>query len=174
MLPFENLGEPDQAYFADGITDEIRGRLSTITGLQVTARTSSVQYHLTPKSPREIGRELGVDFLLTGTVRWDRDASGSQVRVTPELVQAASGSTHWQQPFDAPLTDVFQVQADVAERVARELGVALAVGQRRHMEDRATGDLAAYWSVGRRGTQARPTLPCSPQGWGIRPRRSPR
>jgi serine/threonine-protein kinase len=66
------------------------------------------------------------------------------VRVSPELVQAASGSTRWQQSFDAPLTDVFQVQADVAERVARELGVALAAGQRQHLEERPTGDLGAY------------------------------
>jgi TolB-like protein/Tfp pilus assembly protein PilF len=159
VLPFENLGEPDQAYFADGITDEIRGRLSIVRGLQVTARTSSAQYRRTTKSPREIGRELGVDFLLTGTVRWDREGSRSRVRVTPELVKAASGSTHWQQSFAAPLTDIFHVQADVAERVARELGVALATKQRRHMEDRATGDLAAYdlYLRGRYAWHQRPT-----------------
>jgi TolB-like protein/Tfp pilus assembly protein PilF len=144
VLPFENLGEPDQAYFADGITDEIRGRLSTIRGLQVTARTSSAQYRRTTKSPREIGRELGVDFLLTGTVRWDREGSPSRVRVTPELVQAPTGSTYWQQSFAAPLTDIFHVQADVAERVTRELGVALAAGGGRHTEERPTGDLGAY------------------------------
>jgi TolB-like protein/DNA-binding SARP family transcriptional activator/Tfp pilus assembly protein PilF len=144
VLPFENLGEPDQAYFVDGITDEIRGRLSTLRGLQVTARTSSTQYRRTAKSPREIGRELGVEFLLTGTVRWDREGSRNQVRVTPELVQAASSAAHWQQSFAAPLTDIFHVQADIAERVTRELGVALAAGDRRHMEERPTGDLGAY------------------------------
>ena len=64
--------------------------------------------------------------------------------MSPELVQTASGATQWQEAFDAPLTDVFHVQADVAERVARELGVALAAGQRRHLEERPTGDLAAY------------------------------
>jgi serine/threonine-protein kinase len=100
-----------------------------------------------------------VDFLLTGTVRWDREGSRSRVRVTPELVQAASGSTRWQQSFAAPLTDIFHVQADVAERVARELGVALAAGQQRHMEDRATGDLAAYdlYLRGRYAWHQRPT-----------------
>jgi DNA-binding SARP family transcriptional activator/TolB-like protein/Tfp pilus assembly protein PilF len=144
VLPFENLGKPDQAYFADGITDEIRGKLATVPGLQVIARTSSGQYAHTRKPAGEIGRALGVDYLLTGTVRWDQDGSQSHVRVSPELVQAASGATRWQQSFDAPMTDVFHVQADVAQRVARELGVALGVGQRRHMEDRATGDLAAY------------------------------
>jgi eukaryotic-like serine/threonine-protein kinase len=144
VLPFENLGGPDKAYFADGITDEIRGKLATVAGLQVTARTSSAQYAHATKSPREIGRELGVDYLLTGTVRWDQEGGRNRVRVSPELVQATSGASRWQQSFDAPLTDVFQVQADVAKRVARELGVALAAGQRRHLEERPTGDLGAY------------------------------
>ena len=159
VLPFENLGKPGQAYFADGMTDEIRGKLATIPGLQVVARTSSAQYRQTTKSPREIGRELGVDFLLTGTVRWDHEGGPSQVLVSPELVQAASGSTHWQQSFAAPLTDIFHVQADVAERVARELGVELAVKQRRHMEERATGNLAAYdlYLRGRYAWHQRPT-----------------
>jgi eukaryotic-like serine/threonine-protein kinase len=159
VLPFENLGEPDKAYFADGITDEIRSKLATVAGLQVTARTSSAQYAHTTKPPREIGRELGVDYLLTGTVRWNQDGSRSHVRVSPELVQAASGASRWQQSFDTPLTDVFHVQADVAERVAHELGVALAAGQRHYMEKRATGDLGAYdlYLRGRYAWHQRPT-----------------
>jgi serine/threonine-protein kinase len=144
VLPFDNLAGSDKAYFAEGITDEIRGKLATVGGLQVTARTSSAQYAGTSKRPEQIGRELGVNYLLTGTVRWDQSGGGSQVRVSPELIQTTSGSTRWQQSFDAPMTDVFQVQADVAERVARELGVALAAGQRRHLEERPTKDLAAY------------------------------
>ena len=64
--------------------------------------------------------------------------------MSPELIEAATGATRWQQSFDAPMTDVFRVQADVAERVARELGVALATGERRHLESRPTGDLGAY------------------------------
>ncbi|MGH7516893.1 MAG: protein kinase domain-containing protein, partial [Gemmatimonadales bacterium] len=144
VLPFENLGGPDKVYFADGITDEIRGKLATVPGLQVVARTSSDQYRETRKSPQQIGRELGVDYLLTGTVQWDQEGKRSRVRVTPELVQTASGATRWQQPFDAALTDVFQVQGDVAGRVASELGVALAAGQRRHLSERPTGDLGAY------------------------------
>jgi len=144
VLPFENLGGPDKAYFADGITDEIRGKLATVPGLQVIARTSSDRYRETTESPRQIGRDLGVDYLLTGTVQWDQEGGRSRVRVSPELVQAATAATRWQQAFDAPLTDVFQVQADVADRVARELGVALAAGQRRHLSVRPTQDLVAY------------------------------
>jgi TolB-like protein/tetratricopeptide (TPR) repeat protein len=144
VLPFDNLAGSDKSYFAEGITDEIRGKLATVGGLQVTARTSSAQYAGTSKGPKEIGRELGVDYLLTGTVRWDQTNGENQVRVSPELIQTTSGSTRWQQSFDAPMTDVFQVQADVAERVAHELGVALAAGQRRQLEEQPTRDLAAY------------------------------
>jgi len=144
VLPFDNLAANDKVYFAEGITDEIRGKLATLPGLQVTARASSAQYARSSKAPEAIGRELGVEYLLSGTVRWDQEGGRSRVRVSPELIQAATGATRWQQSFDAPMTDVFQVQADVAERVARELGVALAAGDRRHLETRPTGDLDAY------------------------------
>jgi serine/threonine-protein kinase len=144
VLPFDNLAAADKGYFAEGITDEIRGKLATVPGLQVTARTSSAQYAGSTKRPDEIGRELGVTYLLSGTVRWDQEGEQSRVRVSPELIKAATGATSWQQSFDAPMTDVFRVQADVAERVARELGVALAAADRRHLEARPTGDLGAY------------------------------
>ncbi len=145
VLPFENLGRPEDGYFADGVTDEVRGKLAALPGLEVIARTSSVQYKETTKSPRQIGQELGVDYLLTGTVRWDKDSGGpSRVRVSPELVQVSTASTTWQQPFDAALTDVFQVQADVAARVAEGLGVALKAGERERLSERSTENLAAY------------------------------
>ncbi len=145
VLPFENLGQPEDEYFADGVADEVRGKLAALPGLEVIARSSSVQYKQTEKSPRLIGQELGVQYLLTGTVRWEKEAgSQSRVRVTPELVQVATGSTKWQEPFEAPLTDVFQVQADVATRVAQALGVALGAGERRQLAERATENLAAY------------------------------
>ena len=91
VLPFENLGRPEDEYFADGITDEVRGKLAELPGLEVIARTSSVQYKKTTKSPQQIGQELGVQYLLTGTVRWEKQAGGqSRVRVSPELVQVAT------------------------------------------------------------------------------------
>jgi serine/threonine-protein kinase len=144
VLPFENLGQPEDGYFADGVTDEIRGKLSALPGLQVTARSSSSQYKGTPKSPAEIGRELGVDYLLTGTVRWEKGATGSRVRVSPELIQVATGSSRWQEPFDAALTDVFQVQADVAGRVAEALNLALGAGERERLAEKPTQSLTAY------------------------------
>ena len=109
------------------------------------ARTSSVQYKQTTKSPQQIGQELGVDYLLTGTVRWEKEAGGqSRVQVSPELVQVSTASTRWQAPFEAPLTDVFRVQADIAGRVAEALGVALGAGERERLAERPTENLAAY------------------------------
>jgi eukaryotic-like serine/threonine-protein kinase len=144
VLPFENLGGGDDEYFADGVTDEVRGKLAALPGLQVTARSSSNLYKKTTKSPQEIGRELGVGYLLTGTVRWEKGAAGNHVRVSPELIQVSSGSTKWQQPFDAALTDVFQVQADVAGQVAQALDLALGTPQRAALAEKPTANGAAY------------------------------
>jgi eukaryotic-like serine/threonine-protein kinase len=144
VLPFENLGTHDQDYFADGITDEIRGKLAGLPGLQVTASNSSSQYKATSKTPQQIGQELGVQYLLIGKVRWEKGAGQSRVRVSPELVQVATASTKWEQPFDAALTDVFQVQADVAARVAQALNVALGAGEREALSGKPTTNLAAY------------------------------
>jgi eukaryotic-like serine/threonine-protein kinase len=144
VLPFENLGSSEDEYFADGVTDEVRGKLASLAGLQVIARSSSGQYKKTSKSPQEIGRELGVDYLLTGTVRWEKAAGGNRVRVSPELIQVGTASTTWQQPFDASITDVFQVQADIAGRVAEALDVALGAPQKQTLAEKPTENLPAY------------------------------
>ncbi len=147
VLPFENLGAPDDAYFADGVADQVRGKLSELGGLQVIARASSTPYAKTTKAPRAIAEELGVRYLLTATVRWERHADGtSRVQVNPELVEIVNGTptTRWQAPFDAALTDVFQVQTDIAGKVAQALDVALGDSARRALAGRPTGNLAAY------------------------------
>ena len=144
VLPFDNLGASDDEYFSDGMTDEVRGKLANLPGLRVTARSSSSEYKKTTKRPREIGAELGVDYLLTGTVRWEKGAAGNRARVSPELIQVATGATTWQQSFDAKLTDVFQVQADIAGRVADALNLALASSQKESLAERPTANLAAY------------------------------
>jgi serine/threonine-protein kinase len=144
VLPFENLGGAADEYFADGVSDEIRGKLAGLTGLRVTARSSSNLYKKTAKEPEVIGRELGVDYLLTGTVRWDKGAGGSRVRVSPELIRVATGSTEWQEPFDAALTEVFQVQAEVAGRVAKALDLALGSRQQAVLAEKPTANPAAY------------------------------
>jgi eukaryotic-like serine/threonine-protein kinase len=145
VLPFENRGDPADAYVVDGIADQVRGKLTGLGAFQVTARTSSDQYRGTTKSPQEIGRELGVDYLLTATVSWAKDATGGgRVQVVPELIDTRTGAVTWQQAFDAALTDVFQVQAEVAVRVAGALNVAVGAGERRDITAPPTKDLAAY------------------------------
>jgi len=148
VLPFENLGPSEDEYFADGVTDAVRGKLAALPSVQVIARSSSVPYKKAAKPPQQIARELGARYLLTGTVRWEKGAGGaSRVQVSPELVEISSGSaprTRWQEPFDASITDVFQVQADVATQVAQALGATLGSGERKALTTQPTRNLAAY------------------------------
>ena len=148
VLPFENLGDSSQAYFADGVGDEVRGKLSQLGGLAVIARASSNEYRHTTKAPQQIARELGAQYLLTATVRWEKHPDeSSRVRVSPELVHVTPGAaptTKWQQGFDAALTDVFQVQADISSQVAQALNVALGDSTRRELASKPTQSLPAY------------------------------
>ena len=145
VLPFDNLGDSSDAYFAEGVTDAVRGELTTIPGLEVVASGSSREYRGTRKSPRQIGRELNVDYLLVGSVRWEKLPGGmSRVRVTPELVEVSSTSARWHQSFDAALTDVFEVQSEIAARVAQRLNVALGEGAQQRLAQHPTENVAAY------------------------------
>jgi TolB-like protein/Flp pilus assembly protein TadD len=147
VLPFENLGAPEDDYFADGIADQIRGKLTAVPGILVIARSSSTPYKKTTKTSQEIARELSANYLLTATVRWQKSGGANRVQVNPELVEILSDgppASKWQQSFDAALTDVFQVQSDVASRVAGALGVALAEGQKKELAEKPTQNLAAY------------------------------
>jgi eukaryotic-like serine/threonine-protein kinase len=148
VLPFENQGDSADAYFADGITDELRGKLAAVTGLEVIASRSSNDYRRTTKSLPEIGRDLGVNYLLIGKIWWQKRAGGAgRVRVSPELIRVVTGTaptTKWAQAFDAPLTDVFQVQADIAGRIAKALDVALGAGVPQALAARPTTSPEAY------------------------------
>jgi serine/threonine-protein kinase len=145
VLPFENQGNAGDAYFADGMADEVRGKLAAVQGLEVIARVSSSQYARTTKSPGQIADELGVNYILTGTVRWEgRPGGTSRVRVSPELVDARSGVTRWHQSFDTTLTDVFAVQADIAGKVADALDVAVGDAARQRLATKLTDNPEAY------------------------------
>ncbi len=147
VLPFENLGAPEDDYFADGVADEIRGKLTSLPGLQVIARGSSTPYKKTTKTPKQIAEELEVGYLLTATVRWDKGGGGSRVHVSPELIEVSGSgapTSKWQQPFDAAITDVFQVQSEIATKVAQALGGALGAGEEKRLSEKPTQNLAAY------------------------------
>jgi len=148
VLPFENLGDSADAYFADGMTDAVRGKLTGLSAMQVIARASSLQYRGTTKSPAEIARELGVRYLLTGTVRWAKAPGGkSHVQVSPELVEVGSdgaAASRWQQPFDAELADVFRVQGEIAGKVAEAMRVAIGGTDQVRLAALPTKNPAAY------------------------------
>jgi eukaryotic-like serine/threonine-protein kinase len=148
VLPFQNLGDSSTAYFADGITDAVRGKLAALPGVQVIASSSANEYRGTSKNLSEVGRELDSDYLLIARVRWAKTADGSsRVEVSPELVDVSPGhppTTKWQQPFEAAITDVFKVQGEIAGQVASALDLALGAGQREALAERPTRNLAAY------------------------------
>lgn len=126
VLPFENLGAPDDEYFAQGMTEELADRLTRLSGLSIIGPASSGHAATTDRSEGEIGEALDVEYLLAGTVRWAKAADGtSRVRVTPRLVRVSDEARVWSEPYDAYLTDVFELQADLAERVARAMDVTL-------------------------------------------------
>jgi len=148
VLPFENQGNQGDDYFADGIADDLRGKLSALPGLEVVASSSSNEYRDRRTPLASVARDLGVQYLLVGKVRWRREDAGiSRVNVSPELIRIIPGHTPtvaWQQPFDAALTDVFRVQADIAARVAEALDVVLGDSARRTLGRQPTRNLAAY------------------------------
>lgn len=144
VLPFENLGAPDRDYFADGITEEITSKLSGLSGLGVIARTSAMQYRKTQKSVGQIGGELGVQYILQGTVRWEDAGGQSRVRVTPQLINVGDGTQMWSQPSEAVLSGVFTIQSEIASKVADALNVTLLQPERRLLESKLTDNPEAY------------------------------
>ncbi|MBA3319002.1 MAG: protein kinase, partial [Gemmatimonadales bacterium] len=125
VLPFQNLGAAEERYFSDGITEEITSRLAMIPRLGVISRTSAEQYRETAKSVKDIGSELGVDYILEGSVRWQKAGGSSRVRVTPQLIRVADDRHLWAGRYDETLEEVFQVQSRIAEQVAAALDLAL-------------------------------------------------
>jgi TolB-like protein/tRNA A-37 threonylcarbamoyl transferase component Bud32 len=145
VLPFENLGPMEDEYFTNGTTDAITARLASIGGLGVISRQSAIQYRKTTKSIKQIGEELGVDYILEGTVQRERPGDpASRVRVIPQLIRVADDTHVWADTYDESMSEVFRVQSDIAEKVATQLNVALLEPERRAIEKRPTENLAAY------------------------------
>lgn len=145
VLPFENLGSEEEAYFAAGISEEITGRLGSVSGLGVISRKSAQRYSDTDKTLQEIGAELGVGYVLDGTVRWAKNPDGtSRVRITPELIRVSDESQLWSNTYDRTIDDIFEVQSDIATQVIDELGITLREPEQRAVESRPTENIDAY------------------------------
>jgi TolB-like protein/Tfp pilus assembly protein PilF/predicted Ser/Thr protein kinase len=144
VLPFENLGAPDDDYFADGITEEITSHLAMINGIGVISRTSAILYKGTNKTVREIGRELGATHILEGTVRWDPSDPQGRVRITPQLIRVADDHHIWAANYERELDAIFAVQADIAAHIARSLEVTLLEADRQSMAVPPTTSVEAY------------------------------
>ena len=145
VLPFENLGPPEDEYFADGLSEAITTRLGALGSLGVIARQSSMEYKHAKKSLRQIGNELGVQYLVTGTVRWDRPGDAvNRILVTPVLVRVSDGAQVWAAQYDTTLAAVFSIQSAIAEQVAGALEIVLDRPAQQALEEQPTRNLAAY------------------------------
>jgi adenylate cyclase len=141
VVPFANLsGDPEQEYFVDGMVEEIITALSRIRWLFVIARNSSFTYKGQAIDVKQVGRELGVRYVLEGSVR----KAGQRVRITVQLIDAATGSHLWADRFDGPLEDVFELQDQVAASVAGVIEPTLQAAEIRRSSERPTSDLTAY------------------------------
>jgi TolB-like protein/Flp pilus assembly protein TadD len=141
VLPFENRSEDKaNAYFADGIQDEILTRLSKIADLKVISRTSTQHYKSAPENLPEIARQLGVAHILEGSVQ----KSGDAVRVNVQLIKAASDSHLWADTFDRKLTDIFSVESEVAKAIADQLRAKLTGREEKVIAAKPTDNVEAY------------------------------
>jgi len=141
VLPFENLSrDPDNAYFADGIQDEILARLSKIADMKVISRTSTQKYKSAPNNLREIAKQLGVANILEGSVQKAAD----HVRVNVQLINALNDAHLWSDIYDRKLTDIFAVESDIAKTIADTLQAKLTGAEKQMITAQPTSDMTAY------------------------------
>jgi adenylate cyclase len=141
VLPFTNMsGDAEQEYFSDGMTEDLITDLSKVSGLFVIARNSSFAYKGRPVKVQEIGRDLGVRFVLEGGIR----KAGNRVRITAQLIDAGSGGHLWAERFDRDLTDIFATQDEVVEKIVAALAVKLTHGEEQRLRRRGTTNVEAY------------------------------
>ena len=141
VLPFDNLsGDPEQEYFADGISEDIITELSRLSNLLVIARNSSFTYKDRTVKAQDVGKELGVSYVLEGSVR----KSSDRVRITAQLIDAGNGFHLWAERYDRTLAEVFAVQDDVTRKIVSALSVKLAVQEEEQLARGSTGNFEAY------------------------------
>jgi adenylate cyclase len=141
VLPFANMsGDAEQEYFSDGITEDLITDLSKVSGLFVIARNSSFTYKGRSVKVQEIGRDLGVRFVLEGSIR----KAGSRVRITAQLIDAGTGGHLWAERFDRDLADIFATQDEVVQKIVGALAITLTQGDELRLRRRGTDNVAAY------------------------------
>jgi serine/threonine-protein kinase len=141
VLPFANLsGDPENEYFSDGMTEDILTHLSRINGLHVTSRTSVLRYKNTTRSLTEIANELRVGSVVEGSVR----RAGNRVRITAQLIDAANDRHLWAEAYDRDLSDIFEVQSDVARNIASALRIQLSPAEEARLDHEPTQSIEAY------------------------------
>jgi TolB-like protein/class 3 adenylate cyclase len=142
VLPFENLSrDPDNAFFTDGVQDEVLTDLAKIADLKVISRTSVMQYKTgVARNLREIGKQLGVAHLLEGSVQ----RAANRVRVNAQLIDARTDAHLWAQTYDRDLADVFAIQSEIAKAIADQLQAKLSPSEKNAIEQRPTGDVTAF------------------------------
>jgi adenylate cyclase len=141
VLPFDNMsGDPEQEYLADGVVESITAALSRVRSFFVIARNSAFAYKGRHRSVREIGRELGVGYILEGSVQ----RAGGRVRITVQLIETASGAHIWTEKYDGALDDIFELQDRIAEKVAGALQPSIRLAEVERARRKRPQDLGAY------------------------------
>jgi len=141
VLPFDNLsGDPDQEYFSDGLTEEIIAALSSVPKLFVIARNSTFTYKGKPVKVQQVSEELGVRYVLEGSVR----KAGNKVRITAQLIDALNGHHLWAQRYDRNLSDIFSVQDEITKNIITAMQVKLTEGEEVKAASKGTNNLEAY------------------------------
>jgi TolB-like protein len=163
VLPFENLSEQkENAFFANGVQDDILTKLANVADLKVISRTSVMPYR-GARNTRQIGQALGVSHVLEGSVRRD----GGRVRLNAQLIDTRTGTHVWAQHYDRAVDDVFAIQSEIAQVIADQLQAKISAGEKAAIEEKPTNDLAAYDLY----VRAKPLILGTPGAW--RPRRGP-
>ncbi|MBI3872145.1 MAG: protein kinase [candidate division Zixibacteria bacterium] len=146
VLPFENLGSSEDDYFVEGITEEINAKLAGIHGLTVIAPASAMKYKNSRRDVSTIAQELGAEYVLEGSVRWQQSAEAghSRVRITPRLIHAKDETLVWSDTYDKTMADIFAVQSEIAVQVSAALKITLVESDRRSWDGRQTRSLEAY------------------------------
>jgi adenylate cyclase len=141
VLPFDNMSnDPNQEYFSDGISEDIITDLSQLKNLAVIARNSSFTYRDKSAKAQDIGKDLGVKYLLEGSVR----KAGDRIRITVQLIDTSNGHHLWAERFDRELTDMFALQDEITERIVSALSVQLSVDEKQQLANNATKSFEAY------------------------------